>query len=49
MYYQSLDPNEDYEAVKLLCQKHNMRVQKYLLDTKYGRNAQYYKLVKGRA
>lgn len=46
MYYQSLDPAEDKEDVLQLFEKYNMRVERYLLDDKYGFKAQYWKITK---
>ena len=44
LFYQSLDPREEAAAVEALCQGQGFRVEKYLLDTRYGRKAQYWKI-----
>ena len=45
-YYQSLDETEPKATVQELCEKHGMRVEAYLLDTRYGFRAQYWKIVR---
>lgn len=46
MYYQSLDPKEDKEAVEALAKRNGLEAERYLLDAAYGRRAQYWKFVK---
>lgn len=43
LYYQSLDKNEKKDDFISLCQKSDMSVDRYLLDTNYGFFAQYWK------
>lgn len=45
LYYQSLDPKEDPEAVQALCGKEGLKIQAYLLDEAFGRKAQYWKII----
>ena len=45
-YYQTLDKNEERERFENICKLSGMRIEKYLLDTKYGFKAQNYKAVK---
>lgn len=44
LYYQSLDKNEKEEEIAALCEKNQMRIENYLVDTNYGFKAQYWKI-----
>ena len=46
LYYQTLDEAETREDMVVLCEKNNMKIDKYLLDTSYGFKAQYWKITK---
>lgn len=46
LYYQTLDKNEERECFESICRSSDMRIENYLLDTKYGFKAQYFKAVK---
>ena len=46
LYYQTLDEAETKEDTVALCEKNDMIVDNYLLDTNYGFKAQYWKITK---
>lgn len=45
-FYQTIDREEEKEAFEELCKANNLKLEAYLLDTRYGYHAQYFKAVK---
>ena len=45
-FYQTIDREEEKEAFEELCKANNLKLEAYLLDTRYGCHAQYFKAVK---
>ena len=41
-YYQTLDPAEERAFFAEICEKSGLRIEQYLLDTSYGRKAQFF-------
>lgn len=46
LYYQSLDPAQTREETEGLCAENHMRVERFLAEKCYGREACYWKIVK---
>lgn len=46
LFYQTLDEKERKEDIVSLCEKTDIKIDNYLLDTLYGFKAQYWKLTK---